>query len=244
MIETTSGNPKLRFPFGMIERMMPLYPVMAVMGLLLVLLSFLAGWLLLAPANGNFFADAKLVRETAEVGSSFVKANAARHVLATWIPGVKFFGLGLMLMSMTMALGTIALKLRQMGVTITSAIREDLRPSMPPIPKTVRVFQLGTVMGVMVLVIAMIIAIVLAAGPVASFWNHSIANELNQAVTGSSLLALQGTVQSFSRWLNPLRMIGMAFLFTGITLALKAIIGILQAQAMLLTRFSQEAAKV
>ena len=49
------------------------------------------------------------------------------------------------------------------------------------------------------------------------------------------------TVSSFSSWLNPLRMVGMAFLFTSITIALTVIIRSLMGQAKLLSRFYQEA---
>lgn len=228
---------KAPFPFSVIEGMMPLYPLIAVMGWGTVLVSLLIGALALSPAQSTFFSDAKAVREAAAAGSAFVEANVTAHVIEAWVPQFKFLGLGLGLMAISMALGTIAKRLRRMGTVIAAHIREDLRPQLPTIPKSVRLFQLSTVMGVMVLAAALIIGIVLATGVVPDYWNHSIAGELNPAQPGSTLLSQLGTISSFGFWLDPLRMVGMAFLFTGITVALTVIIGTLRNQAVLLIAF-------
>jgi hypothetical protein len=50
------------------------------------------------------------------------------------------------------------------------------------------------------------------------------------------LLAQLAVISSYADWLNPLRLVGMAFLFTGITLALTVIIGTLRTQAAMLAR--------
>ena len=76
---------------------------------------------------------------------------------------------------------------------------------------------------------------------VPDLWNNSIATELNSAVSGSPILAQLGVVSSYAHWLNPLRMLGMAFLFTSITLALTVIIGTLRGQADLLVGFCERA---
>lgn len=232
---------KAPFPFSMIEGMMPLYPWIAVMGWGFVLISLLIGIFSLSPAVSTFFSDAKAVREGAAAGSAFVNANVTAHIIESWVPQFKFVGLGLGLLAITMALGTIAKRLRRMGWVITGHIGEALRPKMPPIPGRVKVFQLSTLMGVMILVIALIIGVVLAVTVVPDYWNHSIANELNPAQPGSALLNQFRTVSSFAKWLNPLRMFGMAFLFTGITIALTVIIGTLRKQAELLLVFYDRA---
>jgi hypothetical protein len=232
---------KAPFPFSMIEGMMPLYPWIALMGWGFVLASLLIGIFGLSPAVSAFLSDSKAVREAAEAGSAFVNANVTAHVIETWVPQFKFVGLGLGLLAITMALGTIAKRLRRMGWVITGHIREDLRPKMPPIPRRVRYFQFSAVMGVMVLVAALIVGIVLAVGVVPDYWGHSIANQLNPAQPGSALLQQLETVSSFARWLNPLRMVGMAFLFSGITIALTVIIGTLRGQAQLLIGFFNRA---
>ena len=96
-------------------------------------------------------------------------------------------------------------------------------------------------MGIMVLLIVLIVGIVLAAGVISGYWNNSIANELNPAQPGSVLLSQLSLVSSYFYWLNPLRMIGMAFLFTAITVALTVIIGTLRMQTNLLKGLVQKA---
>lgn len=234
-------NKQTSFPFSMIEKMMPMYPQIAVMGWMFVLIAFLVGLFVLSPAQTTFFSDAKIIREGAEVGSAFVQANITSHVTEAWVPQFKFFGLGLGLLAITMALGTIAQNLRKMGMVITNHMPENLRPEMPPRPGTVKVFQMSAMMGLMILLGALIVGIVLATGVIPSYWNHSIMNTLNLAKTGSALLNQLGVVSSFGAWLNPLRMFGMAFLFTAITLALKVIIDTLKMQSGMLSKFYQQA---
>ncbi len=234
---------KPAFPFSMVEKMMPMYPMIAAMGWMIVFVAVLVGLFSLSPAQATFFSDAKAVRETAEVGSAFVQANMTSHTIEAWVPQFKFLGLGFGLMAITMSLGTIAKKLRAMGMAIASHIPAAMRPAMPPIPKAVQVFQLLTLMGVMILATAFVIGLVLAFGVVPDYWNHSIANGLNPAALGSALLAQLGVVASYSRWLNPLRMVGMSFLFTGITIALSVIIGTLRMQAEMLVKFYNQASE-
>lgn len=232
-------DPKPGMPFRMTERMMPLFPLIAVMGWLIVGVAFLIGLLALSPAQSTFFSDAKAVREAAGPGSAYVQSNLLRHSLETWVPEFKFFGLSLALMAITMALGTIVKRLRRMGYTITSHIPEKVRPKMPPIPKVVRVFQLSTVMGVMILLGTFVVGIVLAAGVVPSYWGNSIAGTLNPAQPGSVLLNQLALIKISNLWLEPTRMLGMAFLFTGITLALTVIVKTLKLQAKLLVNLYQ-----
>jgi hypothetical protein len=232
---------KSSFPFSMIERMMPWYPGITIMGWGIVLIVFLVGLFALNPAQATFFSDAKAVREGAAIGSAFVEANRTSQVLVAWLPQLKFFGLGLGLLAIIMALGTIAKRLRGMGQVIFTQLPESLRPELPPPPQRVRVFQFSAVMGVMVLLIVLIVGIVFAAGVISDYWNHSIANELNTAQPDSALLAQLSLVNSYFYWLNPLRMVGMAFLFTAITVALTVIIGTLRMQTKMLTGLVQKA---
>jgi len=232
---------KSSFPFSMIERMMPMYPALAVMGWMFVLIAFLVGWFVLSPAQSDFFSDAKAIREGALVGSAFVNANLSSHVLEAWLPQFKFFGLGIGLLAITMALGTIAKRLRNMGQVIFSQLPENLLPTLPSPPKQVKLFQISAMMGIMILLVVLVVGIVLGFGVVSDYWNHSIANELNPAQPGSVLLSQLSVIGSYFYWLNPLRMVGMAFLFTAITVALTVIIGTLRMQTKLLTGLVQKA---
>jgi len=232
---------KTSFPFSMIEKMMPLFPQIAVMGWMFVLIALLVGVFVLSPAQSAFFSDGKAIREAALASSSFVGANVATHVAEAWVPQFKFVGLGLGLMAITMALGTIALNLRKMGLVITNHMPEKLRPDMPAKPGIIKIFQMSTMMGIMILLAALVIGIVLAVGAVPEYWAHSILGELNPAAAGSALLSQLGLLSSFGAWLNPLRMVGMAFLFTAVTLALKVIIDTLKLQSGMLSKFYQQA---
>jgi hypothetical protein len=235
---------KTTFPFNMIEKMMPMYPMIALMAWTFVLVAFLIGLFALAPAVTTFLSDAKAVREGAPPGSLFVQANVTSQVIETWVPQFKFLGLGLALMAITMALGTIAMRLRRMGQVIAENIPPKLRPQMSKPPKTVRLLQLSTLMGIMILLVVLIIGVVLAAGVIPSYWNHSIAGELNPAQPGSALMSQFAVLMSYAAWLNPLRMMGMAFLFSAITLALTVIIKILRTQSNMLTLLYQKAANM
>ena len=232
---------KSSFPFNMVESMMPMYPAIAVMGWMFVLIAFLVGLFALSPAQTTFFSDAKAVREGAAVGSAFVNANLSSHVLEAWLPQFKFLGLGLGLLAIVMALGTIAKRLRNMGQVIFTQLPENMRPALPPPPKQVKLFQLSALMGIMILLVGLISGIVLAVGVVSGYWNNSIANDLNLAQPGSVLLSQLSVVSSYFYWLNPLRMIGMAFLFTAISVALFVIIGTLRMQTKMLTGLVQKA---
>jgi hypothetical protein len=232
---------KSSFPFSMIERMMPMYPALAVMGWMFVLIAFLIGWFMLSPAQSTFFSDAKAIREGALIGSAFVNANLSSHVLEAWLPQFKFFGLGIGLLAITMALGTIAKRLRNMGQVIFTQLPENMRPTLPPPPKQVKLFQISAMMGIMIMLVVLVVGIVLGFGVVSDYWNHSIAAELNPAQPGSVLLSQLSVISSYFYWLNPLRMIGMAFLFTAITVALTVIIGTLRMQTKLLNGLVQKA---
>ena len=232
---------KSSFPFSMIERMMPLYPALAVMGWMFVLIALLVGWFVLSPAQAAFFSDGKAIREGALVGSTFVNANLTSHALEAWLPQFKFLGLGLALLAIVMALGTIAKRLRNMGQVIFSQLPEDMRPSLPPPPKQVKLFQISAMMGIMILLIVLVVGLVVGFGVVSDYWNHSIATELNQAQPGSALLSQLSVISSYFFWLNPVRMVGMAFLFTAITVALTVIIGTLRMQTRLLNGLVQKA---
>ncbi len=234
-------DPKPGLPFSMIEGMMPLFPMIAVLAWMIVGAAVVIGAQHLAAAQSSFFADAKAVREAAGVSSSFVNANVDRHVIEAWLPQFKFLGLGMGLMAITMALGTIAKKLRHMGKVIAAHMPSNLAPATPPIPKQVRHFQLSTMMGLMLLLAVLVVGIVLATGAVPEYWNASIANDLNPALPGSATLALLASVSSYAAWLNPLRMMGMAFLFTGITIALGVIINTLKMQSGMLAAFYAKA---
>jgi len=218
------------------NRMMKMYQMFAWLGLIIVLIAFWVALTSGSNANAAFFADSKAVREAAGSGSAFAIANATRHSVVTWVPAFKFLGLGIMLGAITMALGLIATTLRNLGKDVMALWPADLNPGTPDKPVQAKMFPMIMMMGWLVLIIGFIWALVLS-GTVSSYWNHSIAAELNPAEVGSALLNQLGLIQAQLPWLAFLRFLGMSFLFTGITVALTVIIRTLQHQEKALQTF-------
>ena len=224
----------------MTNSMMKHYKMFAGIGLLIVLIAF-AYSLVGSNAQAAFFSADKATREAVGSGSALVAANVLRHSIPTWVPALKFLGLGIMLGAITMALGVIATSLRYLGMDVVSKWPAKLRPSLPEKPRSAKLFPMIMMMGWMALIIGLIWAFALN-GTVASYWAHSIANELNPAVAGSALLSQLATIQASLPWLATLRFLGMGLLLTAITVALTVIIRTLQMQNKMLSGFVQKKA--
>jgi hypothetical protein len=208
--------------------MMKMYQLFAWLGLILVFVAFLFSFQG-ANANALFFSVDKATREAAGAGSALALANVTRHTIPIWVPYLKFLGLGLMLGAITMALGLIATTLRDLGKDVMAKWPAKLNPGVPDKPASAKMFPMIMMMGWLLLIVAFVWALSLS-GVAASYWNNSIAEVLNPAQTGSVLLAQLGTIVSTLPWISFLRWLGMAFLFTGITVALTVIIRTLQHQ--------------
>ncbi len=217
--------------------MMKRYKMFAVIGIIIVLIAFWQATVG-ASANAIFFSADKATREAAGAGSALAAANVARHLAPTWIPPFKFLGLGILLGSITMALGLIATTLRDLGTDVMSTWPTKLNPGTPEKPRSARMFPMLMMMGWMLLIAALIWGLGLN-GTVASYWNHSIATELNPAQPGSALLNQLGTIKASLPWINLLKFTGMSFVFTAITVALTVIIRTLQHQEKTLLTFIQ-----
>jgi hypothetical protein len=202
--------------------MMKRYQLFAGMGLIIILIAFLAS-LAVANANAMFFSASKATREAAGTGSVLVAANVLRHSIPTWVPSFKFLGL-------------IATTLRGLGKDVMSFWPDELNPGVPQKPRSAKLFPMIMMMGWMLLTIGLILALWLN-GTVTSYWNHSIANELNPADVGSALLNQLGLITGTLPWLGFFRFASMAFLFSAITIALTVIIRTLQFQERSLEKF-------
>ncbi len=225
MSQYNEPEDKAPMPFAVVEKMMPMYPIVAVMGWMFVLISFLVGLVQLSPLVGDWFEQTKAARES---DASLISTWQDIHVLETWVPEFKFFGLGLGLMAIAMALGTIALRLRTMAYMINTHLSPEKKIAIPPKPKAVRLMQASAMMGIMILMITLILGFVFAFGQVSDYYGSGTQSTLNGATGGK--LEDYGFIRSFGFWLGTLRMIGMAFLLLAITLALKVILGTLKLQ--------------
>ncbi len=220
---------------AMQNAMMKRYQMFAWLGLIIVLIAFLLS-LSAASANATFFSVDKATREAAGPGNAIVAANVTLHAISTWVPSFKFLGLGIMLGAITMALGTIVQTLRNLGKHVMGIWPDHLNPGIPEKPMAARLFPMIMMMGWLILIIGLVWALSLN-GVVTSYWNHSIANDLNPAQPGSALLDQLGVITSTLPWLGVLRFLGMAFLFTGITVALTLIVRTLQFQEETLEKY-------
>ncbi|MFQ5795633.1 MAG: hypothetical protein ACE5JP_11360 [Candidatus Bipolaricaulia bacterium] len=223
----------------MMQPVMRRYSMVMMMGFLIVLASFIIGTINSSTA-AEYFAFSKQERETATAGSDLVNQKVFVERTKVWLPPFKFVGLGMMLGAITMALGTIAQRLRTMGETVMGTWPDRLRPEMPPKPMAAKMFPMMMMMGIVILFVALFVSLWLQ-GVAADYWNHAIATQLNPAQPGSELLNQLGTIQSVKAWLTPFKFVGMGFLFTGITLALVTIIGALRKQEETVGTFISQA---
>ena len=127
-----------------------------------------------------------------------------------------FLGLGLIVASIVQLFNIILGSLRVSGATVQQSLGVTIILPGPPV--TARLFPLFTVAGLLVLFVALVLAVV--QGLIASgYWDHSIANELNPAAPGDSLLSTRATLESMDLWLQPVKFVGLGLLFTGVGLA-------------------------
>ncbi|MCI0439455.1 MAG: hypothetical protein L0177_10020 [Chloroflexi bacterium] len=197
------------------------------MGFMIVVAAFIIGLVNSATA-ADYLAASKVTREAAARGTELATQRAFIEATKIWLPAVKFLGLGMMLGGITFLLATILGALRTGGGRVQEALGVEVRIVNPPM--TARLFPMFMMMGTMILIASLIISIptaTLAYG----YWNHSIAAELDTAVEGSGLLADLGTINAIKLWLEPFKFVGMAFLFTGIGLALATIVRVLRWQS-------------
>jgi hypothetical protein len=217
------------------NNMMKHYLGFAALGLIIVLVAF--GFSLIGgDANATFFSVNKATREAAGAGSQLAAANVIRHSIPVWVPSFKFLGLSILLGAITMALGAIIVSLRELGKDVMANWPAELNPGVPEKPRSAKAFPLLMMMGWMFLLISLVIGLALL-GTVNGYWNHSIASELNLAEVGSTLLQQLGTITATLPWVNLFKFVGMALLFTAITVALTVVVRTLQTQEMVLRRF-------
>ena len=136
-------------------------------------------------------------------------------------------GLGFMLGGITFLLATILGNLRVAGGRVQRALGADQVVIKEPMSGSL--FPM-LMMGMMILVAALGVSIWLATQSF-DYWNNSIATVLNPAAAGSDTLRDLGVIEATAAWLTPLRFVGMAFLFSGIALALVTIVSVLRFQA-------------
>ena len=197
------------------------------MGFMIVVAALIIGAVVSVSA-AEWFSFSKAARETAEAGSQLATQKAFIESTKAWLPAFKFLGVGMILGGVTFLLATILGALRTGGGRVQEALGVPVHLIKTPL--TAKMFPMFMMMGMMILIAALIVGIVeatLAYG----YWNNSIATVLDPAVEGSQLLGQLSTISSIKMWLEPLKFVGMAFLLTGIGLALATIVRVLRWQS-------------
>ena len=216
-----------------------LWVLSIVMGLGIVMVAFVIGvWN--SGLVSDYFSHSKAVREAAAAGSVIVSQKVTIESIFAWLPGFKFFGMGLLFSGITFVLANIINALRAAGAGLQRSMGVEVKAMRKPLQANL--FPPLMMMGLMILIATFIISLWLA-GVSASYWNHSIAIELDAAQAGSVLLGQLATIQSVKAWLEPVKFVGIALLLTGISLALATIRTILQFQASRLLEIVSGAAR-
>lgn len=198
-----------------------------VMGLAIVLISLYIGWLN-SQNVAEWLSSSKTVRDVAEAGSSLALLKAGIESTVAWLPGFKFLGMGLLFSGIVFLLATIVGALRMAAINVQKAA--GVTPKVLVKPMQAKLFPMIMMIGLIILIINFIVDLGIAS-TASSYWNHSIKEELDAAESGSQFLAQLSSMQSTKAWAEPLKFVGLAFLFTSIALALATIRQILGFQA-------------
>ena len=205
-----------------------------VTGLMIVAISFVIG-IVMSGIEASYFENSKEVREAATRGSTIALEQARIQSLMAWVPGFKFLGLGLMLGGITFLLATILGNLRVAGGKVQKALGVEQIVIKKPV--TGQLFPMLMMMGMMILAAAFGISVWLGI-QTHDYWNNSATTVLNPAAAGSETLRQLGVIKATGAWLTPLKFVGMAFLFSGIALALVTIVSVLRFQAARLSELA------
>jgi hypothetical protein len=206
-------------------------------GLGIIILSLVIG-IYTSTVIADYFSNSKAVREAARPGSQLVAEKVFIETTFAWLPGFKFFGMGLLFTGIIFALAVIILTLKNSGAEMLKMMGAEIKA----VPKSImsRLFPVLAILGLLILAIAFGINI-WQATIAASYWNNSIALTLNPAPAGSPFLAQLSTIQSIKAWVVPLKFLGIAILLTSISFALFTIQEILKAQSLHLLEIVEKA---
>lgn len=211
---------------------------LVVMGLLIVVTSLVIGTYN-STVVADYFSSSKAARDAAEPGSTLVAQRVFSETTVAWLPGFKFFGMGLIFMGIVAALAVIILTLKNGGINIQKSVGAEVKT--PPKPTVARIFPMLGLLGLIILAVTFGISI-WQATIASSYWNNSIANTLDPAKSGVLLNQLS-LMHSLEAWSTPLKFVGIATLLTSISFALFTIQGILRNQTMRLSELIKQKMK-
>jgi hypothetical protein len=212
----------------MIGKMAKMFPMMILMGFMIVVIALIIGYVNSQNA-AVYFAESKAVRET-----TLLAERASIESIGLWLPYFKFLGIGLILGGIIMALRVIIDNLKAAGAQVLSNVPEGKRPAMPKPPFFGPLVPMVMMLGEVIFVVALIVSLGLAADARAVFANPLPV--IDAAGAGSALLEQVQNIQATAAWLIPFKFFGVATMFLAITMGLGTIIFILGSQTELIQR--------
>lgn len=202
----------------MLQSMMKRFPLFIAMGVMIVIIAVIIGAVNASNA-ASYYAVDKITRD-ASVELAQVRAVIESTII--WLPYFKFLGVAMILAGIVMALGVIGMRLQKLGKLVMANVPERARQPLPPRPKSVMLFRMFMMLGMLVIIIGFIFSLSVASTARAVFSNPVTA--IDGAVTGSTLLAGLAQVHAAETWLEALKFIGIAFFFLSIVYGLHTIV--------------------
>ncbi len=210
----------------LIGRMARMYPLLIVMGFMIVAIAFVIGYFN-AQTAAAYYAASKSVRE-----SQLLAERASIESVGLWLPYFKFLGLGLILGGIVMALRVIIDRLKAAGMEVLSNLPPEKRPAVPGAPWYGLLMPAVMMLGELIFLVALIVSIGLA-GTAQQVYSNPLA-VVDAAGAGSAILTQLQTIQATSAWLVPLKFFGVATEFVAIVMGLSTIIYLLTQQTQLI----------
>ncbi len=208
-----------------IGKMARMYPMLIMMGLLIVIIAFLIGLNNSSNASDYYSTD-KVTRETTD---EFIDTRASIERTDFWMPTFKFLGVGLILGGIVMALRVIIDNLRDVGKEV---LPKERHASLPQPPWYGLLMPVVMMIGIMIFVIALIVGII-GGGTAHDVFSNPLP-VIDAAGVGTALLDDVQTIHQIKSWLTPLKFVGIAAEFLAITMGLATIIFILDRQTEIL----------
>lgn len=211
---------------AMMSKMSKMYPMMILVGLMIVVIAFLVGYANSQTA-AEYFSNTKLVRET-----TMMAERASMESIGLWMPPFKFVGIGFILGGIVMALKVIIDRLKAVGDEVLSNLPEGQRPQTPAPPAYANLMPMLMMVGELIFLTALGVGIWLASIASSVFANPL--PTIDAAGAGSALLTNLATIHAVEGWLIPFKFFGISTEFLAIAIGLSVIAYILNAQTQLL----------
>lgn len=206
----------------LIGKMARMYPLLIAMGFMIVAIAFVIGYFN-SLTVAEYFSQPKAFRET-----TLLAERASIESIGLWLPYFKFFGIGLILSGIVMALRVIIEKLQNAGAEVLDNLPADLRPAQPSPPWYALMMPMVMMLGLLVFIGALSVGLGLAADARALFANPL--PTIDTAGAGTALLATFEGIKATSAWLVPFKFFGVATEFLAIAMGLSTIVYILAQQ--------------